>query len=347
MKTYRAAIVGLGRMGSTIDEEVVGYPSITLPYSVAASCLASDRLELVAGSDLLEEKRAAFGTKWGVDALYEDYLEMIEKEKPDLVAVCTKGDVHAEMGVKVAEMGVPMIYMEKAMACSMGEADLVLESCSKYGAVFNTGVLRRFDNRYAAVRDVIESGAIGEVKTAVHFAGSNLLHGHIHSMDTLSFLLGDPRIVQVKGELLPRDLVIENNRLDKDPSSIYHLLFENGVEGWTIPSGHWEFEVTGTEGSVRSRNNGVDSELRKVMEQGGKRRSWEEVPFPSVEPRSAVVDCLEDLVDAYENKRPSLGNVELTHHITEACFAVAESHRQGGTWIKLPGVDRDLYIFHV
>lgn len=347
MKTYRAAIVGLGRMGSTIDEEVVGYPSITLPYSVAASCLASDRLELVAGSDLLEEKRAAFGTKWGVDALYEDYLEMIEKEKPDLVAVCTKGDVHAEMGVKVAEMGVPMIYMEKAMACSMGEADLVLESCSKYGAVFNTGVLRRFDNRYAAVRDVIESGAIGEVKTAVHFAGSNLLHGHIHSMDTLSFLLGDPRIVQVKGELLPRDLVIEHNRLDKDPSSIYHLLFENGVEGWTIPSGHWEFEVTGTEGSVRSRNNGVGSELRKVMEQGGKRRSWEEVPFPSVEPRSAVVDCLEDLVDAYENKRPSLGNVELTHHITEACFAVAESHRQGGTWIELPGVDRDLYIFHV
>ena len=78
MKTYRAAIVGLGRMGSTIDEEVVGYPSITLPYSVAASCLASDRLELVAGSDLLEEKRVAFGTKWGVDALYEDYLEMIE-----------------------------------------------------------------------------------------------------------------------------------------------------------------------------------------------------------------------------------------------------------------------------
>ena len=32
-------------MGSTIDEEVVGYPSITLPYSVAASCVASKRLE--------------------------------------------------------------------------------------------------------------------------------------------------------------------------------------------------------------------------------------------------------------------------------------------------------------
>ena len=31
MRTYRAAVVGLGRMGSTIDEEVVDYPAITLP----------------------------------------------------------------------------------------------------------------------------------------------------------------------------------------------------------------------------------------------------------------------------------------------------------------------------
>jgi predicted dehydrogenase len=347
MKTYRAAIVGLGRMGSTIDEEVVGYPSITLPYSVAASCQASDRLELVAGSDLLQEKREAFGQKWGVDALYEDYLEMIETEKPDLVAVCTKGHLHAEMGVKVAAAGVPMVYMEKAMACSMHEADQVLNACSEHSTVFNTGVLRRFDNRYWAMREVIAQGTIGEVKTAVHFAGTNLLHGHIHSMDTLSYLLGDPKIAQVKGELLPRDLVIEGNKLDKDPSALYHLLFENGVEAWTVPSGQWEFEVTGTEGLVRSRNNGVGWELRKAREPMGKRRSWEEAPFPTVEPKSAVVACLEDLVEAHESKRPSLGNVDVTHHITEACFAVGESHQKGGAWITLPGVDRDLYIFHV
>ncbi len=37
MKTYLVAIVGLGRMGSTIDEGVVDYPVVTLPYSIAAS----------------------------------------------------------------------------------------------------------------------------------------------------------------------------------------------------------------------------------------------------------------------------------------------------------------------
>lgn len=347
MKTYRVAIVGLGRMGSTIDEEVVGYPSIALPYSVAASCMASERLELAAGSDLVAEKRNAFGEKWGVAALYEDYLEMIEVERPDMVAVCTKGVLHAEMGVAVAQAGVPMLYLEKAMACSMAEADAVRDACREHGTVFNTGVLRRFDNRYHAARALIAHGEIGKVSVVVHFARSNLLHGHVHSMDTLSYLLGDPKIARVRGELHPQDLAIENNHLDDDPVSRYHLEFEDGVEAWTIPAGHWEFEVVGSDGAIRSRNNGAGWELRKMGAQRGRHRFVEVAGFPEVEPRSAVVACLEDLVAAHESGEPSLGNVEVTHHVTEACFAVAESHRRNGARVAPSEVDRDLYIFHV
>ena len=347
MKTYRVAIVGLGRMASTIDEEVVGYPSIILPYSIAASCDASDRLEVVAGCDLLQEKRDALRDKWGVTALYDDYLKMMADEKPDMVAICTKGDLHAEMGIAVAEAGVPMLYLEKAMSCSMREADAVREACERKGTVFNTGVLRRFDNRYWKARALIEAGEIGEVKAVIHLAGSSLLHGHIHSLDTVSYLLGDPEIDRVRGELLPRDLAIKDNRLDKDPSAIYQVLFAGGVEAWTVPAGHWEFEVVGTDGLIRSRNNGIGWELRKVGPEAGKRRFVEAAEFPEVDPKSAVVACLEDLADAHESEKTTLGNVQVTHRITEACFAVAESHRQGGTWVRPEDVGRELYIYHV
>ena len=59
------------------------------------------------------------------------------------------------------------------------------------------------------------------------------------------------------------------------------------------------------------------------------------------------MSCLENLVAAHEEDRPTLGHIDVTHHITEATIAVAESHRQGGTWIELPLTTRDLYIFHV
>ena len=81
---HKVAIIGLGRMGSTIDDE--GHYAV--PYSVAAATKASQVLELVAGADLLSEKREEFQQRWGT-AVYEDYREMIDEEKPDLVAICT------------------------------------------------------------------------------------------------------------------------------------------------------------------------------------------------------------------------------------------------------------------
>jgi predicted dehydrogenase len=346
MTKYRVAIVGLGRMASTIDEEVTDYSAITLPYSIAASCQEIDRVQLVAGADILPEKREAFRQKWGVTALYEDYLKMIAQEKPDLVAICTRGELHAEMAVRVAEAGVPMIYLEKAMACSMREADMVLKACQDHKTLFNTGVLRRFDSRYHKARELIEKGEIGQVKAVIHYASSSLMHGHIHSIDTIMYLLGDPEARSVWGELRPRDMKVENNRLDKDPAAIYQIEFDGGVEAWTIPAGMWDFEIWGTGGCIRGMNNGIDWAMRKPFKLSDRRSIFREVAFPDYQARSATVACLEDLIDAHEEGRATLGNVEVTHRATEICLAVAESHIQGRR-VELPLNNRDLYIWHV
>lgn len=340
-KQYRVAIVGLGRMGSTIDDET---PAGSPAYSVAAACAASDRLTVVAGADIDPAKRSAFQDRWGVAALYDDYVQMIRQEQPDLVAICTRGVLHAEMSVRVAEENAPLIFCEKAIACSVAEADAVLAAVGSRNIPYNTGVLRRFNRIYHQARDVIANGDIGEPRAAVHFAGSNLLHGHIHSLDTLSFLLGDPAVESVCGELLPRDLEINGNRLDKDPNAIYQITFANGVEATSVPAGGWEFEVIGSRGSVRVLNNGGGILLRRAVDERG--RAFETVPLSAPAAHSSTQFCLEDLLDAHEQQRPSLGNIQITHHLTVAVLAVAESHRQRRR-VTLPDVDHDLYIFHV
>ncbi|MCZ6680330.1 MAG: Gfo/Idh/MocA family oxidoreductase [Candidatus Poribacteria bacterium] len=179
MQKYRVAIVGLDRMASPIDQEAIDSSAITLPYSIAAACQGIESLELAAGADVLTEKREAFGKRWGVTALYEDYLEIIAQEKPDLVAICTKGELHAEMAIRVAEAGVPMIYLEKAMACSMLEADAVLKACHANNVFLNTGVLRRFDSRYRQARQWIARGEIGDLRAGVHFENRALYVWHV------------------------------------------------------------------------------------------------------------------------------------------------------------------------
>ena len=364
MKRYHVGIIGLGRMGSTIDDEGHG----TQPYSIAASCRASDRLEVAAGADLRPERRQAFRERWGVDALYQDFRQMVAEQRPDLVAVCTtasglqkpaaaapdagfRGDSHAELTAALAELKVPMLYVEKAMASSPRMADAARDACIANGAVFNTGVLRRFDNRYDAVRQAIAGGAIGEPHAAVHYASTNLMHGHVHSIDTLSFLLGDPPIRAVRGELLPREAgggprPVTGNHVASDPDATFQIRFAGGVEAWSVPAGNWEFEVVGSEGAIRSENYGAGVTLRTAAG-AGRRPDLAPAPFEVPAPRSPVVACLEDLVDAYESGRPTRAPVDLSARIVDACVAVAESHRQGGAWIDLPLADRDLYVFHI
>lgn len=335
-------------MGSTICEEVVGYEAFKLPYSIAGACAASDRLELACGCDILAEKREAFREKWGCEALYADLEEMIRQERPDLVAVCTKGENHAQLAVAVAEAGVPMMYLEKAMACSMTEADAVREAVEHDRTVFNTGVLRRFGDHYQAVRRMVqEEGRIGKPRAVIQLSAGTLLHSNIHAVDFAMFMLGEPRAVRVRGELSPRDIQFTDNRLDQDPPATYQVEFEDGTQAWQVPFGNYDTAIYGDAGMIATLNNGRDFAMRLPEDPP---RKWPRlVPTPLEIPltRSATVACLEDLVEAHETGRPTLNNIEIAHHSTEICLAVAESHRQGGKWIDLPLENRDLYVWHV
>ena len=88
--TYRAAVVGCGRMGSTIDDEHIGMAHYPWPWAHAPAIIEARATELVAAADIDRVKLDDFRRRWHVDALYLDYREMVEKEKPDLVAVTTR-----------------------------------------------------------------------------------------------------------------------------------------------------------------------------------------------------------------------------------------------------------------
>ena len=347
MKRYRVGIIGLGRMGSTMDHEIAGSPSFAAPMTLAGSCQVSDRLELACGADLLPDKREAFQERWGVAAVYEDFREMIAQERPDLVAICTRAENHAELGLAVAELGVPMVYLEKAIACSMREADALRDACLNHKTCFNSGVLWRFDNRSWRARELIAKGEIGEPRAVVQYSGGGLLHGGIHVADKMMYFLGDPKARSVRGELQPPDLEIEDNRVADDPSAVFEVEFEGGAVGYSIACGRWDWDIFGTAGTLHCHNNGTDWSWEKPVPDAGRFLAFRDAAFPQVAFRSSTVNCLEDLVEAHETGRLTLNHIEQAHHATEICLAVAESHRQGGARVTLPLENRDLYVWHV
>ena len=165
MSTYRAAVIGLGRMGSTFDDEMTRGGSLFLPYCHGPAYVYSQRTELVAGADIHDEQRSIFGERWGLteDHLYSDFEEMLDREKPDIVSVCTTARIRSDVVKKVARAGVKAIWAEKPIAISLAEADEMVRVCREEGVSLAVNCARRWNPFYSQARNIIDEGHIGNV----------------------------------------------------------------------------------------------------------------------------------------------------------------------------------------
>ena len=113
--TYRAAIIGTGRMGGLIEDEIPP-GSFSRPYGHFSAYAAIDEVEVVAVANRGAERLERFVKRFGVTNTYLDYRTMIEREKPDIVSVTTPSFARAEPIIFAAEHGVRGIYAEKGSA---------------------------------------------------------------------------------------------------------------------------------------------------------------------------------------------------------------------------------------
>ena len=116
MARLRAAVIGLGRMGNTFDDEIryeVARGGVFfLPYCHGPSYAASHQTDLVAGADPHEGQRAEFGSRFGLTErqLYADHRDMLAAERIDIVSVCTSARYRAQIVQDCAEAGVKAIW---------------------------------------------------------------------------------------------------------------------------------------------------------------------------------------------------------------------------------------------
>ena len=346
MRTYRVCLIGCGRMGATIDDEVKDRPQSNrwLPYSHAAGYVAVENTELIAVSDVAQEKVEAIQKRYSVPHGYTDYREMIEKEQPDIVSIATRPGTHAEMTIFAAERNVKGIYCEKPLCCSMKEADAMVEACEKHNVKFNYGTYRRYCDLYHKMRELIENGELGKIQCVIGECRGGAAQWVLsHAADMILYLAGDPEVEFVQGTTTAKDDDWEGDKLYIDPGiNSSYVKFRNGVHGYMVAGGAYEFEVLGTKGRARTLNNGLGGQLWKC---GG--QQWdilEEFPFPDVNIESGTVGCIEDLVNAIEDDGETLGNIHLTRRSQEIILAIIESHRRGGMRITLPMENRNLYV---
>lgn len=340
---YRAGIIGLGRIASTIDDEAQGNPAVMLPYSHMACYRAVPEIDVVAGADPYQEQRDDFQRRWGVESLYADYREMLEQERLDIVSVATSAKPRPQIVIDCARAGVRLIFAEKPLALSLAEADRMLAICQEHGVKLAVGCTRRWDPFWSATRDLIAKGAIGRVLQVNGYGQCGISHNGSHLIDLVRFLAGG-NVVWVAGESESDEAASGEN----DHMANGYLAFDNGVRAFirTWPSGaaEWNFEVIGETGRFRSVGRGSDIEWWQKLP-NDRYGTLVRRPFPRPQRiESPGVRAVRDFLQCLETDKQPECSGEDGRAALEIALALRESHRRGNCRVNLPLSDRSLAI---
>lgn len=342
---YRAGIIGCGRMGVTIDEEIAGGYFSLLPYSHAAAYAEAAGVELVAAADTDPSKLERVRRQFGVNSLYEDAATMLAKETLDIVSVTTHAPLHAEVTIAAAKAGAKAVFCEKAISCSLAEADEMIACCRERGAVLAINCTRRWDPWFAAAKEFIEEGAIGAVASVVVNATVSLSHMGSHVFDLIRYYAGsDPK--WVFGHLHQP----EKADSDEDIIGSAFIMFENGVQGIANSRGGaacYEFDILGEKGRIRATANGSGFEFWTLdsVRPGSRQQMPVLRPFPRPQRmKSPTLRAIEDILHCIESGSEPTCNGEDGRFALEIGIAARESHRRGGVAVSLPLPERSLRI---
>jgi len=139
------------------------------PNHVAAAL--ENHLEIVALCDVVPEKMKHTIERFNLPQntpAYNDYIQMLEEQKPDLVAICTESGGHGAIALDCLDYQAHLI-IEKPIALSLVEADQIIEKAAETRRIVCACHQNRFNKSIQKIREAMEGGRFGR-----------LLHGTAH-----------------------------------------------------------------------------------------------------------------------------------------------------------------------
>lgn len=152
----RYAVIGLGRMGLRHLE-----------------CTSALGLEIVGGADLRTEAREAAAAA-GVpeQGLFAGAAGMLAATRPEVVAIATTADSHAELTLMAVESGVSAVLCEKPMATSLADCDRMIEACAASNVALAVNHQMRFMEQYNYPHALVHGDTFGGLSSMSVVAGN-------------------------------------------------------------------------------------------------------------------------------------------------------------------------------
>lgn len=177
---------------------------------------------------------------------YTDYREMLEKEKPELVAIATESGKHAAIALDCINSGCHLI-IEKPIALSLQDADEIIARAEEKGVKVCACHQNRFNKSIQKIRQALEKERFGKLyhgTAHIRWArdyeyytrapwrgtwaqdGGALMNQCIHNIDLLRWMLGDE-----VDEVIGMTDKLKHGYIEAEDLGIALIRFRNGAYG--------------------------------------------------------------------------------------------------------------------
>ena len=339
---YNAAIIGCGRIGSEFDDD----PLMRKNYGIASHAGAyvdNPEIEMIAATDISEKKLSYFGQRWGVNSLYIDYEEMLNKENIDILSICTPNSTHLQIFEKAVNAGIKAIFCEKPISDSLENAEKMVDIARKNNIIFLINHRRRWDGLYRDVKEFLSLGGLGDIQQVGCYYNAGIANTGCHMFDILRMFFGDAKTVTAHYNE-------DSNKFD--PNMDGYITFENNVsvsvqsmdiKNYLI----FEFDIYGSNGRLRMEHNGFKLSYWKATEsqryKGLNELMPEKSPVALSEP-AMFKNAIHDIVDCLKNKKQPACTGDDGVKALELISAFHLSAKAESLAVSLPLKDRKFII---
>ena len=340
MNGYRIGVVGCGGIA---NRHIAGYRMV-----------ADDFGEVVAGCDPNEETLNGYCDKYDIPNRFTNAEDMINSGEVDIISLLTPPAVRHDVIFPAIEKGIHLL-VEKPFGESLDDAVSFVKAAEKAGVTLAVNHQMDFMKDMVAIRDVIASGDIGDVRYVSHdqFQNRTRVRGwrseekrleisifSIHLLDRIRMLAGSPP------KSVSTAMRYWNPDVKGETCTSLTVQFENGTIGTMISNWHsmtlpeCRLRVDGTKGSILSLKKAVvaDEAMLQIHRIGGEveeRDCSQEDAFPR-----SMGESMKHLMDSARRGAEPLhsgrGNL-FTMQIVDAAYLSAE---RGGEMVEVEEIGK-------
>ena len=148
MEKYKVAVIGAGMIANSAH--IPAYKKL------------KDRVKIVAIADNREQAAKESASLHGIEHWYTDAIEMLDKEKPDIVSVCMSNMLHYKYTMEALKAGAN-VFCEKPAAVSYHETKEMFDMEKKMGKELIVCQTARFSAEAITAKRFAETGILGDV----------------------------------------------------------------------------------------------------------------------------------------------------------------------------------------